>query len=145
MGGIFLLRSDVGWIGLAIALAGCGDGKQAQAPAGPPPAVTVVKAVEEDIRPQYRFTGRVEAIYRVDLRARVEGFLEKRLCTEGADVKEGELLFTIEKGLYAAAVDEAKAGLEKAEATLRLADIEYNRQSELVQRNVTAQARLDDQ
>ena len=83
--------------GLAGALAGCGDGKQAQAPAAPPPAVTVVKAVEEDIRPQYRFTGRVEAIYKVDLRARVDGFLEKRLFIEGADVKEGELLFTIEK------------------------------------------------
>ena len=70
---------------------------------------------------------------KVDLRARVDGFLEKRLFTEGADVKEGDLLFVIEKGLYQAAVDEAKAGVEKAEATLKLADIEFNRQSELVQ------------
>ncbi|HYJ44812.1 MAG: efflux RND transporter periplasmic adaptor subunit [Tardiphaga sp.] len=130
--------------GLAGALAGCGDGKQAQAPAAPPPAVTVVKAVEEDIRPQYRFTGRVEAIYKVDLRARVDGFLEKRLFIEGADVKEGELLFTIEKGQYQAAVDEAKAGIVTAEAALKLADIEFSRQSELVLKNVGAQARLDE-
>ena len=46
------------------------------------------------------------------------------LFTEGADVKEGDLLFVIEKGHYQAAVDEAKAGIEKAEATLKLADIE---------------------
>ena len=102
------------------------------------------KSVEEDIRPQYRFTGRVEAIYKVDLRARVDGFLEKRLFIEGADVKEGELLFTIEKGQYQAAVDEAKAGIVTAEAALKLADIEFSRQSELVQKNVGAQARLDE-
>jgi len=130
---------------LAAAVAGCGDGKQAaQAPAGPPPAVTVVKAAVEDIRPTFRFTGRIEAMFKVDLRARVDGFLEKRLFTEGADVKEGELLFTIEKGLYQAAVSEAKAGIETAEASLKLADVEFSRQSELVQKSVGAQARLDE-
>jgi membrane fusion protein (multidrug efflux system) len=127
------------------ALAGCGDsGKQAQAPSGPPPAVTVVKAHAEDIRPQFRFTGRIEAIFKVDLRARVDGFLEKRFFVEGADVKEGDLLYTIEKGLYQAAVDEAKAGIARAEASLKLADIEFARQSDLVQKNVGAQARLDE-
>jgi membrane fusion protein (multidrug efflux system) len=132
-------------IGTAIALTGCGDGKQtSQAPAGPPPAVTVVKAITEDIRPQFRFTGRIEAVFKVDLRARVDGFLEKRFFTEGADVKEGELLFTIEKGLYQATLDEAKAGVATADASLKLADVEFNRQSELVQKNVGAQARLDE-
>lgn len=131
--------------GAAAALAGCGDGKQAsQAPAGPPPAVTVVRSVAQDIRPTFRFTGRIEAVSKVDLRARVDGFLEKRLFREGADVKEGELLLVIEKGLYQAAVDEAKAGVATAEASLKLADVEFNRQSELVQKNVGAQARLDE-
>jgi membrane fusion protein (multidrug efflux system) len=132
-------------VGMAATLAGCGDGKQtSQAPASPAPAVTVVKAMAEDIRPTYRFTGRIEAIHKVDLRARVDGFLEKRLFTEGANVKEGELLFVIEKGLYEAAVNEAKAGLEKAAAALKFAEIEFNRQTDLVQKNVGAQARLDD-
>jgi membrane fusion protein, multidrug efflux system len=127
------------------ALSACGDGKQAaQQPAGPTPAVTVVRSVEEDIRPQYRFTGRIEAIYRVELRARVDGFLEKRLFTEGADVKEGDLLFVIEKGLYQAAVDDAKAVIVTAEASLKLADVDFSRQSELVQKSVGAQARLDE-
>ena len=89
--------------GLAGALAGCGDGKQAPAPAAPPLPSPWSRSVAEDIRPQFPFTGRVEAIYQVDLRARVHGFLEKRLFTEGADVKEGDLLFMIEKGLYPAA------------------------------------------
>ena len=135
----------VGVFGIVAALNGCGEGKQAAQPAGgPPPAVTVVKAFAEDIRPTFRFTGRIEAISKVDLRARVDGFLEKRLFTEGADVREGELLFAIEKGLYVAAVTEAKAGLEKAEASLKFAEIEFNRQTDLVQRQSGAQARLDD-
>jgi membrane fusion protein (multidrug efflux system) len=125
-------------------LSGCGEGQQNERAAAPPPAVTVVKAMIEEVRPTSTFTGRVEAKNKVDLRARVDGFLEKRLFDEGADVKEGDLLFTIEKGLYQAAVDEAKAGVETAEATLQLADLELKRQSELVQRNVAAQAKLDE-
>jgi membrane fusion protein, multidrug efflux system len=129
---------------LSGAVAACGDGRPPSQAAPPPPAVTVVRVVAEEIRPTFRFTGRIEAVSRVDLRARVDGFLEKRLFTEGADVKEGDLLFAIEKGLYSAAVDEAKAGVERAEAALKLAEIELTRQTELVQRNVGAQARLDE-
>ena len=126
-------------------LSGCGESqKTTPAAAGPPPAVTVAKAVAEDIRPSFRFTGRIEAISKVDLRPRIDGFLEKRMFTEGADIKEGDLLFAIEKGLDQAAVSEAMASVEKAESSLKLAEVEFNRQSELVQRNVGAQARLDE-
>jgi membrane fusion protein (multidrug efflux system) len=136
---------SAGAVVLTLAAAGCGDGKQANPQAAaPPPAVTVVKVEAADVRPSSSFTGRVEARFKVDLRARVDGFLEKRLFTEGADVKEGDLLFVIEKGLYRAAVDQAKASVATAEASLKLADIEFDRQSELVQRSVAAQARLDD-
>lgn len=128
-----------------LALAGCGDGKQnAPQASAPPPAVIVVKVASADVKPTASFTGRVEAMFKVDLRARVDGFLEKRLFREGADVKDGELLLTIEKGLYRAAVDQANAGIATAEATLKLADIEVGRQSELVQRNSGTQAKLDD-
>jgi len=123
---------------------GCGDSKQANpTAAAPPPAVTVVKVTAAEIKPATTFTGRIEAKDKVDLRARVDGFLEKRLFTEGADVKEGDLLFVIEKGLYQAAVDQAKAALETAEATLKLADIDVDRQTQLLQRNVVAQVTLD--
>jgi membrane fusion protein (multidrug efflux system) len=130
---------------VALALVGCGDGQQANpAASAPPPAVTVVKVVAEDIRPTTSFTGRVEAKEKVELRARVDGFLEKRLFEEGADVKESDLLFVIEKGLYQAAVDQDQAGLEKAQAVLKLADIEIERQTQLVQRSVGTQAKLDE-
>ena len=125
-------------------VAGCGDNKQPiPAASAPPPAVTVVKVTAAEIKPTTTFTGRIEARNKVDLRARVDGFLEKRLFTEGADVAESELLFAIEKGLYKAAVDQAKAALETAESTLKLADLDVDRQTQLFQRNVTAQATLD--
>ena len=131
--------------GVALGLVGCGDGKQATPQASaPPPAVTVVKIASTEVKPSSSFTGRVEGVLKVDLRARVDGFLEKRLFTEGADVKEGDLLFTIEKGQYQAAVDQAKAGIVTAEATLKLADIEVGRQTELLSKNVGAQARVDE-
>jgi membrane fusion protein (multidrug efflux system) len=131
-------------LGAVFLVAGCGDNKQPNpAASAPPPAVTVVKVAAAEIKPTTTFTGRIEAKNKVDLRARVDGFLEKRLFTEGADVKEDELLFVIEKGLYQAAVDQTKAALETAEATLKLADIDVDRQTQLIQRNVVAQATLD--
>jgi membrane fusion protein (multidrug efflux system) len=128
----------------ALALAGCGDSKPPAQAQGPAPAVTVVKIATEEVRPTSTFTGRIEAKDKIDLRARVDGFLEKRLFTEGADVKEGDLLFVIEQGMYKAAVEEAKGGLARAEAALKLADLEVDRQQELVTRNVAAQAKLDE-
>jgi len=138
----FLLAAIV--LCAVLLVAGCGDNKQPNpAASAPPPAVTVVKVTAVEIRPATTFTGRIEAKDKVDLRVRVDGFLEKRLFTEGADVKEGQLLFAIEKGLYQAAVDQAKAALETAEATLKLADLDVDRQTQLFQRNVTAQATLE--
>lgn len=133
-----------GSLALGVAVSGCSEGQKAPpAAAGAPPAVTVVKVTTEEIRPFSTFTGRIEATFKVDLRARIDGFLEKRLFTEGADVKDGDLLFAIEKGLYQAAVDQAKGALEQAQAALKLADLEVDRQTQLFQRNVSAQATLD--
>jgi membrane fusion protein (multidrug efflux system) len=129
---------------VALAITGCGEAEQSASGPAVVPAVTVARAVIEDYRPTATFTGRVEAIHKVELRARIDGFLEKRLFDEGSDVKEGALLFVIEKGLYKAAVDEAQAQVAKAEATLQLAEIEVKRQTELVQKAASPQARLDE-
>jgi membrane fusion protein (multidrug efflux system) len=129
---------------IALAVAGCSEAEQSASGAAVVPAVTVARVVIEDYRPTATFTGRVEAIHKVELRARIDGFLEKRLFDEGADVKEGDLLFVIEKGLYKAAVDEAQAQVTRAEATLQLAEIEVKRQTELVQKAASPQARLDE-
>jgi len=139
-----LLRSSAAVLCLVLPIAGCGDSNQPNpAAAAPAPAVTVVKVTAAEIKPATTFTGRIEAKNKVDLRVRVDGFLEKRLFEEGMDVKEGELLFVIEKGLYQAAVDQAKAALETAQSTLKLADLDVDRQTQLLQRNVVAQATLD--
>jgi membrane fusion protein (multidrug efflux system) len=128
----------------ATALSGCGrQDQQAEAPP-PPPAVSVVAVAQEDIKPTVTFTGRVQARDKVELRARVEGFLQKRLFEEGQDVKEGDLLFVIEPDSYKASVDEIKASIQKAEAALTLASIEVDRASQLVQRQTGTQQRLDE-
>jgi membrane fusion protein (multidrug efflux system) len=131
-------------VGLAlVALAACSRQNQQSEAAPPPPAVTVVAVVKEDIKPTVTFSGRVTARDKVELRARVEGFLQKRLFTEGEDVTEGELLFVIEQDQYKASVDETKASIVKAKAALALADIEVTRASELVARQTGTQQRLD--
>jgi membrane fusion protein, multidrug efflux system len=136
------LRATLGSFALAsAALAGTAA---AQQPGGAsPPAVTVFKVEQRDVTPSTSFTGRIEAKDKVDLRARVEGFLEKVLFREGQDVKTGELLYQIEKVQFQAAVDQAKANLAVAEAALTNAKVEYERSLELVKRNFTPQSQVD--
>ncbi len=131
-------------VGLAlVALTACGQQNQQSEAPPPPPAVAVVAVIKQDIKPQVTFSGRVTARDKVEVRARVEGFLQKRLFTEGQDVKEGDLLFIIEQEQYKASVDEIKASIVKAKAALALADIEVTRASELVARQTGTQQRLD--
>jgi membrane fusion protein, multidrug efflux system len=110
----------------------------------PPPNVTVVAATSEEIKPTVTFTGRIQAQDKVELRARIDGFLQKRLFEEGQDIKVGDLLFVIEQEAYKATVAETKANVEKAQASVTLANIEFDRASRLVQTQAGTQARLDD-
>ena len=116
---------------------------QAAAAQPPAPAVGVRLAAMKGVSQSFEFVGRVKAIEKVDLRARVEGFLEKVLFREGQDVKTGELLYQIEKVQFQAAVDQAKANLAVAEAALTNAKVEYERSTELVKRNFTPQSQVD--
>ena len=125
-------------------LPGCGNGDERAKAAPPPPAVTVVAVAAHDIRPSVTFTGRVQARDKVDLRARVEGFLEKRLFNEGQDVNEGDLLFVIEQAPYKASIVEIQADIQKAQAALTLAELEVGRASQLAAREVGTQKRLDE-
>ena len=108
------------------------------------PAVTVFKVEQRDVTPSTSFTGRIEAMDKVDLRARVEGFLEQQLFTEGQEVKAGDLLFVIEKAPYKAEIENVEAAIARAQATLDRAELERRRQAELVRKQATAQAQLDD-
>lgn len=133
--------------GLALALVGCDEGEaqsSATAPAAPPPAVTVATVTGRDVTPTSTFTARVEAVDSVDLRARVPGYLERQLFREGAEVKAGDLLFVLEKEPYQATISEIEATITRARSSLRLADLEVDRQGQLVRRQATAQQKLDE-
>ncbi|HXW18902.1 MAG TPA: efflux RND transporter periplasmic adaptor subunit [Roseiarcus sp.] len=126
---------------MALSLAGCNPTQQQQAAAPPPPpAVGVVMAQMRGVAPTYSFVGRVKAVDTVQLRARVEGFLEKVLFIEGDQVKTGELLYQIEKTQYQAAVEQAKANLAAAEAQELNAQLQFNRSAELVKSSSVPQS-----
>ena len=93
--------------------------KEAKGTAASPPPAVVVAVVEQRTVPIVRdFVARTEAIPTVDVRARVPGMLEKVLYKEGSEVKQGTVLFEIQRAEYAASLDSAKAQLAKANADL---------------------------
>ena len=79
-------------------------------PSGPPP-VGVVTMQRQPMTDSYEFNGRIQAINSVNIVARVSAYLEQQLFTEGADVKKGDLLYTLERPPYQAAVDQQKAAV----------------------------------
>jgi membrane fusion protein (multidrug efflux system) len=133
-----------GWFSFAFfafsALAGLPANAQQ---AGPPPAVLVQPAELRSMTKQFEFVGRAEALEKVDLRARVTGFLGSRLFKDGDAVKEGQVVFTIEKEPFEAAVDQRKAKLAAAEATLANADQQLARTTELTRKGNAPVAQLD--
>jgi membrane fusion protein, multidrug efflux system len=118
--------------------------KPAQSVAAPPaPAVGVRVVGTKGVSESFEFVGRIQAIYKVDIRARIEGFLEKVLFREGQTVKTGDLLYQIEKVQFQAQVDQAKANLVVAEATSTNAKLQYARQLDLSQRQYSPQSVVD--
>ena len=109
----------------------------------PPPAVVVAPAEMTEVRESAGFTGRVRAIQRVDVRARVTGFIEEVAFREGSEVEAGAVLYRIEDDDYRAAVAEIEGQIEAAEADRRLAQLERDRKAELVRRQAVAQNDLD--
>ena len=130
-------------VGLSVLLAGCGDQSAAPAAAAPPPAVSVVELEPQDVTPSMQFVGRVVSIDKVDLRARVQGFLEQRLFTEGQSVKKGDLLYVIEQPPFQAQVAGAKAQVARAEATVAEANATLERVQEAVKSGAVSKQELD--
>ncbi|APG92491.1 RND family efflux transporter MFP subunit [Sinorhizobium americanum] len=97
-----------------------------------------VMAVQvEDVSPDHEFVGRVEALNAVDIRARIEGFLERRLFAEGQDVAKDQDLFTLERTTYELALQDAQAAVASAETTLDNAERQFQRNQALTQRTVS--------
>lgn len=109
----------------------------------PAPAVGVRSAVLKGVSQSFEFVGRIKATDKVEIRARIEGFLEKVLFREGQDVKVGDLLYQIEKVQFQALVDQARANLAVAEATATNARLEHGRNVELLKRQFSPQSVVD--
>jgi len=115
----------------------------AQPAAGGPPAVGVVRAERQQITQSDEFIGRIQAVGRVALVARVTGFLEKRLFVEGAEVKRGDLLYLIEQPPFQAQVDANKATVEQLEAQHRNAQLTLERAQLLLRTPAGQQSNVD--
>jgi membrane fusion protein (multidrug efflux system) len=109
----------------------------------PPPAVTVVPTAMRQVTETGDFIGRVTPIDKVDLVARVAGFIEQRNFTEGEQIKRGDLLFVIEQATYKAAVEQQKASLARTKATATNAKLQLDRAQELVRNQNVSQATYD--
>ena len=109
----------------------------------PKPSVIVQTTVKQDVTPSFQLVGRVEAQNKVEIRARVSGFLTNRAFDEGSFVPAGQLLFEIEQDAYLLQVQQAKAELASAKANLSQAQADLKRQQNLKKRGVASQAEFD--
>lgn len=110
----------------------------------PAPGVMVAPVVRKAVTNSFEFVGRVEAIHQVDLRARVEGFLEEVFFEEGTFVERGELLFRIEQAPYIARVEKAKADVASAIAAYENSESQFKRYSQLIKKKHISQAKMDE-
>ncbi|WGF86730.1 efflux RND transporter periplasmic adaptor subunit [Marinivivus vitaminiproducens] len=126
-------------------LNGCGDQADgaAESAAAPTPQVTVATPLVQPITEYDEFTGRFETTAGVEVRARVSGYLQSIDFTDGQLVEQGDLLFTIDPRPYEAALDQARAQLQSAQARIELARSELDRARELVGRENISRSVFD--
>ncbi len=122
-------------------LAACGQSNTYVAP--PPPKVTVAKPVEQKVTRYFEATGNAAAVNSANLVARVQGFLTEIKAADGAAVKQGQHLFTIEPEPYQLRLQQAQAAEASAEATAKQTEADFERQQELMQRQAASKAAFD--
>lgn len=122
-----------------LALAGCGRGEAVEGPGlAPAPEVTVAEAAFRTLRDWSDFTGRIEAVETVEVRARVSGYIETVHFEEGAKVEAGDLLFRIDPRPFETEVERLEAEVARAEAELGLARSFRDRSERLLAENATS-------
>jgi RND family efflux transporter, MFP subunit len=134
---------SLAFLGIIAGIGGCTEevpGPQA----APPTEVTAVTVTARDIPATYDFVGKTESTRKVEIRARVQGFLNKRSYEEGEIVKAGQTLFLMDRKPFEAKLKVAKAALGQQEARLRTARANLNRVRPLAAENAVSQKDLDD-
>jgi membrane fusion protein (multidrug efflux system) len=122
-------------------LAGC---EKPSPPPPPPPEVTVITVEPKDAPVTYEFVGSTASSQQVEVRARVNGFLDERLYTEGAIVKQGQPMFQMDRKPFEAQLNAAKAALDEQKARLWTAQSNLNRVAPLAKANAVSKKDLDD-
>ena len=124
-----------------LTLTACED-KNVYAPP-PPPKVIVEQPLKQPVTRYIELTGNTQAFNQVDLEARVQGFLEKINYKDGTLAKKGTVLFVIQQNSYQTQLDQAKASVIGAQAELKKSQAEFDRQAELIGKQVSTQANYD--
>src|SRR5436305_2931851 len=129
-------------LSLAFALAACGQGAPQQA-APPPPAVTVANPTRQTVTDYDEYVGRFVSVDMVEVRARVSGYLEKIGFQDGQLVKQGDLLFTIDRRPFETTVAQARAQLAQARANLAFTESDLARGQQLVRDKTITEQTFD--
>lgn len=141
------VRFRSAWLALLAALASCSPpAPQAQPGPGPgqgPPPVVVAQPLVKRVTEWDEYTGRFAAVERVEVRARVSGYLDSVNFEDGQIVEKGDLLFVIDQRPFQAALDQARAQLSEAEARLQLASNDRERAERLRQSNAISEEEYD--
>jgi len=127
---------------LALSLLGCENRRQAPPP--PQPEVSVVTVAPERLVLTTDLPGRTSAYLIAEIRPQVNGIIQKRLFTEGSDVKAGDQLYQIDPAPFEAALESAKAALAKAEANLPAVKLRFERYKALLAEKAVSQQDYDD-
>lgn len=126
----------------AAVLASCARNEAAEAPAAPP-AVAAAKVVSKPITEFDEFTGRFEAVDRVEVRPRVSGYIVSTNFQQGHEVKKGDVLYVIDPRPYQATLKHAQADLARAKTQLSLARSERERATKLIEKRAISQEEFD--
>lgn len=125
---------------LALGLCGC---KKPAAPQAPPPTVSVLTIAPTNVTLSMEFIGQLDSPQNVDIRARVEGFVDQMLFTEGTDVKQGDPLFKLDDKPYQERLKAAQGMLGEAQASLRKSEADVARLRPLAEKRAVPQQDLD--
>jgi multidrug efflux system membrane fusion protein len=129
---------------VAATLTACARNEAAtNAAAGAPPQVTVAQVLSKPVTEFDEFTGRFEAINRVEIRPRVNGYISSVNFIEGSEVKKGDVLFVIDQRPYAAELKHAEAQLAQSKSALSLAQSEKTRATNLLAQHAISQEEYD--
>ena len=137
------LIATAGLLSGFLLLAGCGQSSN-KAPTGGPPEVAVVTIQPQQLVITTELSGRTSANLVAEVRPQVSGIIQKRLFTEGADVKAGQILFQIDTAHFQAVHDNARAALGRSEANLSEVRLKADRMRELVADKAVSQQEYDD-